>query len=64
MTPAPSTSRAQHILRLVVVVAALTVFFFALRWVKNSGLLDQSLKWIQNLGPWAPVVFMWVGEGR
>jgi uncharacterized membrane protein YdjX (TVP38/TMEM64 family) len=58
MTPAPFTSRAQHILRLVVFAAALAAFFFVLRWVKNSGLLDQSLKWIQSLGPWAPVVFI------
>ncbi len=58
MTPAPSTPRARHILRLVVFVAALAVFFFALRWVKDSGLLDQSLRWIQSLGPWAPAVFI------
>ena len=58
MTPAPASPLARHILRLVIFVAVLVLFFFLLRWVKNSGLLDQSLKWIQSLGPWAPVVFV------
>jgi uncharacterized membrane protein YdjX (TVP38/TMEM64 family) len=58
MTSVPANPRLRTILRLVVFVAALVVFFFALRWVKNTGLLDQSLKWIQSLGPWAPAVFV------
>jgi uncharacterized membrane protein YdjX (TVP38/TMEM64 family) len=36
----------------------LTVGFFVLREVKSAGLLDQALRWIQGLGPWAPVVFI------
>lgn len=32
--------------------------FFVLREVKNSGLLDKALRWIQSLGPWAPIVFI------
>lgn len=58
MTPAPARPRARNLLCLVMVLAALAVFFLALGWVKRSGLLDQSLRWIQNLGPWAPVVFI------
>lgn len=58
MTSAPASPRARNIVRLVVIIAAFVVFSLALRWVKNSGLLDQSLRWIQSLGPWAPVVFI------
>ena len=58
MTPASSPSRAQKILRLAAFLAALAVFVVVFLWVKQTGLLDQSLKWIQSLGPWAPVVFI------
>jgi uncharacterized membrane protein YdjX (TVP38/TMEM64 family) len=58
MTPAPTISPARHVVRALVLLLALAVFALALRWVKNSGLLDESLKWIQSLGPWAPAVFV------
>ena len=58
MTPAPPNSPARHVARVLVLLVALAVFVLVLRWVKNSGLLDQSLQWIQSLGPWAPVVFV------
>jgi uncharacterized membrane protein YdjX (TVP38/TMEM64 family) len=58
MTPVPASPRLRNILRFAVFVAALVTFFLVLRWVKNTGWLDQSLRWIQSLGPWAPIVFI------
>lgn len=58
MTSTPANSHARNILRFVALFAALVVLFFVLRWVRSTGLLDQSLRWIQSLGPWAPAVFI------
>lgn len=58
MSEAPAPSSSRRLVRIVLVIAVLVAFVFALRWVKQSGLLDQSLRWIQSLGPWAPVVFI------
>ena len=58
MTSASSPSRARKILRLVAFLAALALFVLVFLWVKKTGLLAQSLEWIQSLGPWAPVVFI------
>ena len=58
MTPAPRISPVGHVARALVLLVALAVFVLVFRWVKQTGLLDQSLKWIQSLGPWAPAVFI------
>jgi uncharacterized membrane protein YdjX (TVP38/TMEM64 family) len=59
MSPsAPPVSWPRRIARIVILLLGLTVGFFVLREVKSAGLLDQALRWIQGLGPWAPVVFI------
>ena len=58
MTPAPPISPARHVVRALVCLVAAASFIVLFLWVKQTGLLDQSLKWIQSLGPWAPVVFV------
>ena len=58
LTPAPAPSPARHVARALLLLVAVTAFVFLFRWVKQTGLLDQSLKWIQSLGPWAPAVFI------
>ena len=58
LTPAPSRSPARHVVRALLLVVAAAVFVLLFRWVKQTGLLDQSLRWIQSLGPWAPAVFI------
>ena len=55
---APSVSWTRRIARVVILLLGLTVGFFVLREIKSAGLLDQALRWIQGLGPWAPVVFI------
>src|SRR5688572_10503032 len=54
----PSISWPRRIARILIIIVALGVMFFVLREVKNSGLLDKALRWIQSLGPWAPIVFI------
>jgi uncharacterized membrane protein YdjX (TVP38/TMEM64 family) len=55
---APPVSWTRRIARVVILLLGLTVGFYVLREIKNAGLLDQALRWIQGLGPWAPVVFI------
>lgn len=58
MSENPRTPLAQKILRGVLLLIVLVVFVFALRWVKNTGLLERSLQWVKALGPWGPIAFM------
>ena len=48
----------KKIVRIVVVLLVLAAFVFALRWVKQSGLMDRAFEWIRGLGPWGPVAFI------
>ncbi len=48
----------RKILRIVLLVAVLAVFVYALRWVNKSGLMKTALDWIESLGPWGPVAFI------
>ena len=53
---APLSARTiRHGLLLLLVLVGL---FFALRWLKGSGLIERALDWIKDLGPWGPVVFI------
>jgi uncharacterized membrane protein YdjX (TVP38/TMEM64 family) len=54
----PETPWPRKVLRLVLVVAVLAVFVYALRWVNKSGLMKTALDWIRDLGPWGPVAFI------
>ena len=56
--PTSPISWPRRIIRTVFGLLILAVLFFVLRAVKESGLLDKALRWIQSLGPWAPVVFV------
>lgn len=58
MSDAKSVSMPRKIVRVICVLLLLVGFVFLLRWVKNSGILDQALHWIQSLGVWAPLVFV------
>jgi len=58
MPDAKPVSMPRKIVRVLCVLVLLAGFAFVLRWVKNSGLLDEALHWIQSLGPWAPLVFV------
>ena len=58
MSENSGTPWARKLLRGVLLVLALTAFVFALRWIKKAGLLEQALKWIQDLGPWGPIAFI------
>ena len=49
---------ARTILRGLLLLLALVGLFFALRWLKGSGLIERALDWIKDLGPWGPVVFI------
>ena len=49
---------ARTILRGLLLMLALVGLFFALRWLKGSGLIERALDWIKDLGPWGPVVFI------
>ena len=42
-------------LLLLLVLAGLC---FALRWLKDSGLIERALDWIKDLGAWGPIVFI------
>lgn len=55
-TPAPSLAR--KIAKLVLVLLVLAALFLALRWVKNSGLMERAFDWIRGLGPWGPIAFI------
>ncbi len=56
-------SLPRKIMRGILLVLLLAVFVFALRWLKNSGLLERALQWIQSLGPWGPVMFILIYIG-
>lgn len=56
--PVPAKPLAQNILRGVLLLLLMVAFVLALRWVKNSGLLERALAWIRSLGPWGPLMFM------
>ena len=59
MSVAKSASvNSRTILRLILLMLVLVGLFFALLWVKNSGLLARALEWISSLGPWGPFVFI------
>jgi len=58
MSENPGTPLARKILRGVLVVILLVAFFFALRWVKQSGLMERAFDWIRGLGPWGPLAFI------
>lgn len=58
MTENPGTPMARKILRALLVVILLIVFVLALRWVKQSGLMERAFDWIRGLGPWGPVAFI------
>ena len=56
-------SLPRKIMRGILLALLLAVFVFALRWLKNSGLLERALQWIQSLGPWGPVMFILIYLG-
>lgn len=56
--PSPGISLPRIILRGVSLVVILGVAVIGWRWLKGTGLLPQTLKWIQDLGPWAPIAFV------
>lgn len=48
----------RRILRIVLLVVVLAAFVLAVRWVKQSGLMDRAFDWIRGLGPWGPAAFI------
>jgi uncharacterized membrane protein YdjX (TVP38/TMEM64 family) len=58
MSEAIRISLTRKILRALLVLLVLAAVVTALLWFKNTGLLDQALRWIKGLGPWAPLVFV------
>lgn len=58
MSEVAGTPRSRTVLRILLFLTALAVFLLVARWIKQTGLLDQALAWIQSLGPWAPIVFV------
>ena len=54
----PENSWPRKILRIVLLLAVLAVFVYALRWVNKSGLMKTALDWIRDLGPWGPLAFI------
>jgi uncharacterized membrane protein YdjX (TVP38/TMEM64 family) len=57
-TPNPSPRRVQQGIRVLLALIAVVVFVAGLRWIHQTGLLPQALRWIQELGPWGPVAFL------
>src|SRR6185436_16911617 len=55
---ATPVSLARKMARVVLVLVVLAALFLVLRWIQRTGFLDRSLQWIQQLGPWAPLVFI------
>ena len=55
---ATPVSLARKTVRLLLALVVLAALFLLLRWIQRSGFLDRSLQWIQQLGPWAPLVFI------
>lgn len=60
MSENTGTPKVRKIVRIVLLAIFLIALFLALRWIKNSGLLERALEWIKSLGPWAPVMFILV----
>ena len=56
--PPPASAKSPWIWRAVVALLAVAAILFALRWIKDSGLLKRALDWIQELGPAAPIAFI------
>ena len=54
----PAASRSKLVVRILLLVVLLAAFVVALRWVKESGLMDRAFDWIKSLGPWGPVAFI------
>jgi len=54
----PRTPLSRIILRGVLLVVILAVAVIGWRWLKSTELLPDTLKRIQDLGPWAPVAFI------
>lgn len=54
----PSSTSARSITRIILLLLVLVGLFFALRWLRGSGLLERALDWIKELGPWGPIVFI------
>jgi uncharacterized membrane protein YdjX (TVP38/TMEM64 family) len=65
MTPPsqPVSAKSQWLWRAILALLAVAVLLFALRWIKESGLLKRALDWIQELGPAAPVAFIAIYVG-
>jgi uncharacterized membrane protein YdjX (TVP38/TMEM64 family) len=58
MSDTPNDWRTGKVARGVLVLLALGVLFFMLRWLKGSGLMERALEWINGLGPWGPLAFV------
>ncbi len=58
MSESAANSWPGKIFRIVLVVLVLAALFFALRWVKQTGLMERAFDWIRGLGPWGPVAFI------
>ena len=60
MTPSspPASAKSPWIWRALFALLAVALLLFALRWIKEAGLLKRALDWIQELGPAAPLAFI------
>jgi uncharacterized membrane protein YdjX (TVP38/TMEM64 family) len=54
----PRVGGARRGARIVLALTLLCAGVIALRWLKNSGTIEQVLAWLNGLGPWAPAMFI------